>query len=144
MHGSVAWERQPDNQIEDHYPKLHENKSAIIEPVISKKFPEQTPFKEMYTIFEKTLQKNKVLLAIGFSFRDEEIKNIVENRLKSGEGFRVVCVAPENKNEPGLNTHLEALEKKYVSKFIWLKEYFGTPETEAKILKTVNGFVSKW
>lgn len=137
LHGSVAWEEKDSGKIEDHFPKNHDNKSAIVEPVISKNLQKKEPFESLYKIFEKTLQINSILLVIGFSFRDDAIKKIVEARLNSKD-FYVVCVAPQNENEPEMDRHLKDLEEKYKSKFIWLKEFFGTDNTKDLIVKTVN------
>ena len=137
LHGSVAWKKGRNGLIEDYFPGNHNGKSAIVEPVISKRQQNKGVFSDLYQIFEKSLYRNSVLLVIGFSFRDDHIKKIVEKRLILKNDFHVLCVAPQNENEPDMDRHLRELEEKYERKFIWLKEYFGVAQTEESILGTI-------
>ncbi|GHT40801.1 hypothetical protein FACS189443_1680 [Planctomycetales bacterium] len=141
LHGSVAWKYQEQN-VEDYYPHGHREKSAIVEPVISKKLPKIPPFNSMYEIFIKTLRQNSGLLVIGFSFRDEEIKKIVLETLESNKSFFVVCVAPPNADSE-MDRHIVELADKYTDRFIWLKNYFGEQETENLILETIQERIGK-
>jgi hypothetical protein len=61
----------------------------------------------------------------------------VEARLNSEKDFYVVCVAPQNETESGMDRHLNELADKYETRFIWLKEYFGESRTEELILETI-------
>jgi len=137
MHGSVAWERS-GKRIEDHFPQKHDSQAEIVEPVISKKLPQKEPFRGMYDIFKDVLQTNKVLLSIGFSFRDDAIRAIVEDELARDRNFKVICVAPPCEKVPDLDQFMTKLEKDFCDRFIWMKEYFGTPETSEKIKESVK------
>lgn len=137
MHGSVAWERK-DESIEDHFPNKHNSRAEIVEPVVSKKLPETDPFRGMYDIFKKVLQSNKVLISIGFSFRDDAIRTIVEDELRRDSTFKVICVAPPCEKVPELDNFMAKLENDFADRFIWMKERFGTSETAQKIQSIID------
>ena len=146
LHGSVSWERT-SRGIRQCYPQVpsprggdHSN-VALVEPVLSKRRA-ASPFKEMYEVFERVLTTNRLCIAIGFSFRDDEIRDIITAHLNEDPDFHLLIVAPEDATYPELNTHLELLAAN--PQVTWLKEYFGSPETEQKILAVVKEVVGGW
>jgi hypothetical protein len=103
---------------------------TLLEPVISKE-PTDEPFTHLYSVFERVIAKNSVAVFIGFSFRDDRVRNIVLRRLTDSRPFTLIAIAPEDKNHPQLNQHLKELaEKPNVS---WIKSFWGTKETELEV-----------
>ena len=146
LHGSVSWE-QTKQGIRQCYPQVPAPRKginsnvALVEPVLSKRRA-ASPFKEMYEVFEKVLESNRLCIAIGFSFRDDEIRNIISARLTENPTVRLLIVAPEDSSYPELNEHLELLAA--YPNVTWIKAYFGQPETERKILSVIEDVVGGW
>jgi hypothetical protein len=78
------------------------------------------------------IAKNSVAIFIGFSFRDDRVRNIVLRRLSESRPFTLIVVAPEDKNHTQLNQHLEELAKK--PNVSWIKNFWGAKETEREVL----------
>jgi hypothetical protein len=124
LHGSVTWERTAETSIVDCYPMVPES-VALLEPVISK-LPTGFPFAEMYQIFERVLRHNRIFVSIGFSFRDDTIRSMVIDRLKSSMPFRLIILAPDDNSSSEANRYLNEMEQfRNVER---IKEYFGTDE----------------
>lgn len=146
LHGSVSWE-QTKQGVRQCYPQVpaprrgNSSNVALVEPVLSKR-RSASPFKEMYEVFERVLASNRLCIAIGFSFRDDEIREIITAQLTKNPDFQLLIVAPEDSTYPELNTNLELLATN--PQVTWMKEYFGSSETEQKILAVVNEVVGGW
>jgi hypothetical protein len=108
---------------------------TLLEPVISKQ-PTEAPFIHLYDIFERVIKKNSIAVFIGFSFRDDKVRDVILRRLNDSRPFSLVIVAPEDKNHPQLNQHLENLEKK--PNVSWIKGFWGTKETETEVSRKVE------
>lgn len=141
LHGSVTWERKQE-AIRESFAQLPTPRGgtripnvALVEPVLSKRQAD-SPFREMYRIFAAVLETNRLCVVIGFSFRDDEIREMVKRRLDQKADFRLLIVAPEDKAHAEINEHLEALAAH--SRVTWMKEFFGTPEANQKILSVVS------
>lgn len=134
IHGSVTWHRNGNGQVRDCFPMIPKN-VALLEPVLSKT-PNELPFTDIYKIFEKVLSKNEVCVSIGFSFRDDMVRNIIEKQLNSSTTFRLIIVAPEEKEHPQLNEHLQRLSSQ--RGVFWIKKFWGSDEVVDEILNTMN------
>jgi hypothetical protein len=144
MHGSVTWERREHkgrSVVIDHFPNKHNVRAEIVEPVISKGLPRTEPFRGLYDIFRNVVQTNNVLVSIGFSYRDDAIRTIIENELERNKYFQVICVAPPCEKVPELDYFMNKLENNYGNRFFWMKERFGTSETAQKIVEAVKGIL---
>ena len=94
----------------------------------------------MYRIFEAVLSINKMCIAIGISFRDDNIRKLVENRLEDKQ-FRLVIVAPEEAEYPELIKHIQQFGQR--DNVTWIKGYFGKDEISSQIIKQVQQIDSK-
>ena len=144
MHGSVAWERKERkgrSAIIDHFPNKHSIRAEIIEPVISKELPRTEPFRGLYNIFKQVIQTNNVLISIGFSYRDDAIRAIIEEALEKNKFFQVICIAPPCEKVPEIDRFMSELENNYGDRFHWMKERFGIQETAQKIVESVRNIL---
>jgi len=140
LHGSISWNREDEKTIVDCFPQNSADKPDIIEPVISKRPSEKEPFQQLYAIFKGALETSKVMLFIGFSFRDDHIRDLVVQRLqRQDKPFYVICVATKNNDYPDLNKHIEKLSAN--KNFIWIEKYFGEQETEKIILDNLKKLI---
>jgi hypothetical protein len=134
LHGSVTWQRRRDGVIRDLFPTVPKD-VALLEPVISKE-PTDEPFTHLYSIFERVIAKNSIAVFIGFSFRDDRVRNIVLRRLSDSHPFTLIIVAPEDKNHPQLNQRLEDLAKK--PNVSWIKGFWGTKDIDLEVRNKVE------
>lgn len=136
LHGSVTWQRNRNSKsIRDLFPTLA-REVALLEPVISKQTSGEEPFASLYKIFERVLAKNKVSVFIGFSFRDDRVREVITRRLEGPRPFSLIIVAPEDKIHPQLNEHLERLAAKANVK--WIKGFWGTSDAEAEVIGKIT------
>ena len=133
LHGSVTWHHNPNGKIRDFFPSVPKN-VVLLEPVISKT-PDKAPFTHLYSIFEQVLKSNTICVCIGFSFRDDSVRNIMLKRLESSKPFTLIIVAPEDEKHPQLNQHLQLLSKS--PRVHWLKDYWGEAKTDISVLEKV-------
>lgn len=137
MHGSVTWVRDGEF-IRDTYPgPATPGKTASValaEPVVSKT-TNQHPFGEMYSLFRGNLQNNKCCIAIGISFRDDNLRDLLAERLED-KAFKLVIVAPKDEKHPEMNRYIEELAKN--DNVHWVQGYFGDDATNLKILKAAD------
>jgi predicted CoA-binding protein len=98
---------------------------AILEPVLSKQ-PSEYPFVEMYEVFERVLEVNEPCVVIGFSFRDDRVRNVIAKRLASSKPFRLIIVAPEDLQNQHLDMHIATLATD--SKVKWVKFLWGSAD----------------
>lgn len=105
LHGSLNWERNPDNKI---IQRENTDEPLIIYPA-SEKYESsyEQPYFEMMSRFQQALRKEETLLiVIGFGFQDKHIQNVIIEAVAQNPGFHLVIVN-YNVNERIETTHLE-------------------------------------
>ena len=105
LHGSANWIRNKLGQIEEHEYNQNMNyvrsKSAtgevendlMVYP-LSQKELYFTPYIQFFRILESELDKRKIWILIGYSFRDIVIRNMFEKVLKTGS--KIILVHPQS------------------------------------------------
>ena len=93
LHGSLNWHKNSDGKI------LCENTvgshdyayDVFVAPTPNEKNRAYAPFNELLKHFENVLYNLELLVVIGFSFRDETLREMIKK--KADDGMRVVCVS---------------------------------------------------
>jgi hypothetical protein len=107
LHGSLDWKKDESGRIEAttgetpiNEPKYVED--MLIYPTLSPKDgPEVEPYIIIRDKFRSIMEKVGVCIVIGFSFRDEHIKNIFSDFLKFGKRRLIVVSRSAGKNIEG-------------------------------------------
>ena len=76
-------------------PAHHEGGSALRPPVLSKGEPTEWWAKALYEMLEEVLLSARACIAIGFSFRDDYLRERFERTLAARPDFRLLMVAPD-------------------------------------------------
>lgn len=116
LHGSLNWvldDNLPDRRLIEYYPPQWDKEpELLLGPGV--KLQHDDPFVTVYSEFHKALRRAKVCVVIGYSFRDDHIKEPL--REASRRGMTIVDVNPlsietgfENYKEVSLGAK-EALE----------------------------------
>jgi len=86
LHGSVNWQRSPSGKIHVSYPELgggpyreQLSERGVIYPGFKGR-PETSPFGLFHDYLENAISDAKIILCIGFAFRDEHINEIFAQR----------------------------------------------------------------
>jgi len=94
LHGSLDWWVRDDKKIVLNgcgKPSYGEKFSSrvLIYPVYEKSISEE-PFSSLYTAFRKLIYEEKVIIVIGYSFRDLSINNAFLDGLRQDEDSRII------------------------------------------------------
>lgn len=86
LHGSVNWYEDADGNIVEAggIPQRDANHDIMIAPTEGVKDYDWKPFPALMKRFKESIRDVDVLLVIGFSYRDEEIVNIIKGQLDDG------------------------------------------------------------
>ena len=95
LHGSLNWHKNNAGDI------LCENaivshdyvQDVLVAPTPDKQDSTDAPFYELLGRFEEVLANRDLLVVIGFSFRDEKLREIV--KAKADDGMYMVCISKE-------------------------------------------------
>jgi hypothetical protein len=104
LHGSLSWKRE-DDEIINYGIALRNGpgETALIYPTETKEYPYEEPFKTAYRHLEDDLTACKTLIAIGYSFRDKGISNILRDTKGKNPGMRIITIAgksAESEHDP--------------------------------------------
>lgn len=98
LHGSSNWYKMPGGSIQkmDNFELDPGNlKSIMIFPTQRKSgLVGDEPFDTSYRYFTALLERVRVLIAIGFSFRDTEIRDLIWAALRDRADFHLIVVDP--------------------------------------------------
>ena len=85
MHGSIHWHRDADSRIveTESIADVNANNDIMIAPTEGAKDYNREPFSVLINRFREVIKKVDVLLVIGFSYRDDEIVNIIKEGLQN-------------------------------------------------------------
>ena len=95
LHGSINWYEDADGNIVEAagIPQRDADHDIMIAPTEGSKDYGRKPFPALMQRFKESLRDVDVLLAIGFSYRDEEIVNIIKDRLD--DGMALISFSPD-------------------------------------------------
>ena len=98
LHGSLAWHRKDNTIISTGLPIRDPSgyKSVVIYPTQTKEFPDEEPFRTMYSFLKGCLIVAKLAIVIGYSFRDPGIRRIMDEALDRNPSLRFVLVCGPN------------------------------------------------
>ncbi len=91
LHGSISWTRN-DGQIWEHdYTDISDDDTVMIYPTpLKDRTTLMTPYSDLFRVMEnRIVQKNSVLIVLGYSFSDDHINRVILNGL-SIPSFRLV------------------------------------------------------
>ena len=99
LHGSIFWHRDADGNIVESgvVASRDADHDIMIAPTEGKKDYSKEPFSSLVNHFEKEIGDVDVLLVIGFSYRDDDIVDIIKDRIK--DGMALISVSLEDEAE---------------------------------------------
>ena len=91
LHGSISWVRRDDEIWEQDYKDIKEDETVMIYPTpLKDRSTLMTPYSDLFRTMEnRIVQKNSVLIVLGYSFSDDHINRVILNGL-SVPTFRLV------------------------------------------------------
>lgn len=91
IHGSVSWVRKNEQVWEQDYESISDDDTVMIYPTpLKDRATLMTPYSDLFRAMEnRLLQKNGVLIVMGYSFGDDHINRIILNAL-AVPSFRLV------------------------------------------------------
>lgn len=102
LHGSINYYSRKDGKIVKSRLEAGENPKDIfgeelqrmmIYP-IGEKYVTKSPYLQLLNKFYEDLMKDKLIIVIGYSFRDDPINNVFIERIKRNGDFKIILVAP--------------------------------------------------
>jgi hypothetical protein len=125
LHGSLDWWVRDDKKIvlDGHgkptYGEEFINR-ILIYPVYEKSISEE-PFYSLYTAFRRIVSEEKVIIVIGYSFRDLSINNAFLENLKNDEDSRIIiCTRSEV-----VKARIKRIFLGYSRKIAYIDSHFG-------------------
>lgn len=91
IHGSISWVRKADEIWEQHYADIKDDETVMIYPTpLKDRTTLMEPYSDLFRTMEnRIVQKNSVLVVLGYSFSDDHINRIILNGL-AVPSFRLV------------------------------------------------------
>ena len=91
IHGSISWVRKDEQVWERDYESISDDDTVMIYPTpLKDRTTLMTPYSDLFRVMENRLvQKNGVLIVMGYSFGDDHINRIILNAL-AVPSFRLV------------------------------------------------------
>lgn len=95
MHGSIYWHKDADGEIVEtgSVADVGVASDIMIAPTMYAKDYNKKPFSTLIDRFRAAMRRVDVLLVIGFSYRDDEIVDIIKNELENG--MALISVSPD-------------------------------------------------
>lgn len=126
LHGSVSWliKKDTDDVIEKEF-NLDEAKrfgkgslyvdEVMMYPLLEKNLY-QSPYIQMFYNLDQEWKSKRVCIAIGYSFRDSIIRNILSSHLKKNKNKKIILIDPNSKDIVnnkfnGLNDQIIPIER---------------------------------
>jgi hypothetical protein len=97
LHGSLSWHREHREIINYARPTGYApGSSAVIYPTQTKEYPYEEPFKTAYRYFENCLRNAKVMIVIGYSFRDPGLISIIRDAEEANKDLTFIVLCGRN------------------------------------------------
>lgn len=140
LHGSADWclKESPPLIMRQmggacSFPTPQQGHQCIRRPLLSKgrPDPETEPwFHAIYQAFQETLHSVNRLIVVGFSFRDDALREMVSQELTRRKDFQVVAVSPASDTPDDESVlHLAQMAKKH-GNFRWLQKCFAVDTSQ--------------
>ena len=97
IHGSINWQYRKNRLTIEKVSGVEErtkDRDVIIPPTLDDKDYTNTPFKELFKKFKEIIEATDLLVVIGYSFKDEQIKNIIKKQNRNGK-LTVLVLSPD-------------------------------------------------
>lgn len=93
LHGSISWVKRDDEVWEQDYKDIKDDETVMIYPTpLKDRSTLMTPYSDLFRTMEnRIVQKNSVLIVLGYSFSDDHINRVILNGL-SVPTFRLVVL----------------------------------------------------
>lgn len=142
LHGSLTWVTKNDGTIcvtpnRESPTSKNEGARCIVPLSLVKDYEsynDKKPFKLMLEVLRASLKRTKLCVSIGFSFRDQAIKNIFREALKENKNLKVAIVIPAPQEKPEINN----LFDEFKSQMQKCSYKFGDPHAEVEIRALVD------
>ena len=139
LHGSLNWCVRRNGEIEkvrleqrvSSSRRYRSNGNVLIYPA-QKTYEEEQPFNTLFEFFREASKTTRVLLVIGFSFRDDLINSIFSDHLLKDARRRLIVVSP-SASENLLEGFLKKINGRLSRRVFPISEEFGKDETFALI-----------
>lgn len=125
LHGSLDWWERDDKKIilSDSENPMYGGtliEQLMIYPVYEK-YISMEPFFSLYTAFRRILLEEKIIIVIGYSFRDISINNAFLNTLTNDRESRMIICA----KSPAVKQRISDKFQGYMSRISLIDKYFG-------------------
>lgn len=104
LHGSVFWQRSGQRIVFNREPTPEEIEYVLLYPMQTKTIVED-PFLTCYNYFEECLRKAKLMIAIGYSFGDDYLNQVITRCQLANPELEIMVF------NPGFKDHPECREK---------------------------------
>lgn len=95
LHGSIKWSKSDDSDKIYEISKTNSQISnyAAVPPILGKSLKNDYPFLlPIFNEYESEIMEDDVLIIIGFSFRDDDIRKVIKKRIKANKD--VIIISP--------------------------------------------------
>lgn len=145
LHGSVDWMRLTSTgKIVKSLPMYDivdsdEYQNTIIYPA-GNKVATSEPYLTGYQYFSKCCEKAKVIVAIGYSFRDYEMLTTLLKARQMNEDLNLILLSPNAYDI--LKTIPDDEDRLFMARPI--SDYFGNPDSQANYLREIDQWLNLW
>lgn len=155
LHGSTSWYRDavsPEliRKFSTPTPELAGSRAALIYPTqVKTQAIQEEPFQTAYEYLRETMLHTKLIVIIGFSFRDPAINDALHHALTKNKHLKLAVIEPNMDESPGV-AFKELLDKLGIREQEWkkrirvIKGRFGDePFVYEEVEKTVQS-LDQW
>jgi len=98
LHGSLAWHRSGNVIVQTGLPVRDPSgfKSVVLYPTQTKEYPDEEPFRTAYSFLRGCFTVARLVIAIGYSFRDPGIHRIMAESLELNPDLFFVLICGSN------------------------------------------------
>jgi hypothetical protein len=104
LHGSVFWQKSGEQIVFNRQPTLEEIEYVLLYPMQTKTIVED-PFLTCYNYFEECLRNAKLMIAIGYSFGDDYLNQVIARCQLANPELKIMVF------NPGFKDHSARREK---------------------------------
>lgn len=99
LHGSVFWQKSGGDIVFNRQPSPEEIEYVLLYPMQTKTIVED-PFLTCYNYFEECLRKAKLMIAIGYSFGDDYLNQVIARCQLANPELKIMVFNPGFKDHP--------------------------------------------
>ena len=126
LHGSIDWERQEDKLQLKELDTTAEKPDLIFGTDYKMQYID--PYLFYFYQFRKYSLESKVIVTIGYSFRDEHINGILTQSLRTDKDRKIVIVSPTASND--ILQYVDVPKEQYIPVDKSAKDFLSTFTTE--------------